>query len=167
MRFRYPRRRLRIYLGVLLAAIFLGIILWPILSQAPGWLEAEIDFAIPIFIFFSAASANFYLVNSDIEISDDRICWILPGWRWKEIEWKDVARIRILSTWDFENNGWMRMLSVDQENRSRLYFRKRGSIFFTEKIAHFDDLMRVIEERARQRTIPIADEQIASAKVQR
>ena len=160
MLFKYHRNWMKGYLGFLLGALFLGTILWPIWAKPQDWVSLEIEFSVPIFLFFVFLSANYYLATSDIDISDHGVSWILRGWRWKEIRWLDLSRIRILSTWDFQNKRWMKMLSLDQENRSRLYFRKKGSIFFSEKIVHFDELVRLIRERAKQHSIPVVNQEL-------
>lgn len=159
MKFVGPRSGMKAYISALLIALFLGLVIWPSWSKPNDWVALETEFSVPIFLFFFLLSANYYLATSDIEIDDNRIAWNFLGYQWKEIAWRDVARVRILSTWDFRNSRWMKMVSVDQQNPSRMYFRKRGAIFFSEKISSFDELVRLIQLQSGKLDIPIINEE--------
>jgi len=154
------RSKTKAYLTLVLIAWLGGAVAWPMIAQPEGWVAAELWFAIPCFIFLFLGTANFFLVNSNVVVSQNAISWELFGVEWRLIKWTDVRCIRIITIWDFETHRRIKMYSVDLENRSRFYFLPRGSIFFTEKIALFDELVQLVHYQAEQRTIPIRNEEL-------
>jgi hypothetical protein len=154
MRFSYHRLFFEACLGVFLVALFLLAVVWPVWTKLPGWLPLQFEFSIPALAFFLLLGANFVFTSSDIELWDDRICWVLWGWRWKQIKWSNIASIKCMSIWIMQSNSRVKMITIRQKNGSGAYFLRRGSLFFSEKIERFDELLALVKMQAVKCNIP-------------
>jgi hypothetical protein len=152
-RFSYHRTGMKAYSFIFIIFWFLLCIVTPFLMQPRGWESWEF-FSSIAFMFLCVVTANAYLINSDIEVNNNGISWLLFNHRWKGIEWGKVDHIRVSMLWGREHRKQICKIYVFNGKHSIPYFLGGGMVIL-ETIHDYLDLKRLIKHQAEKRGIRV------------
>jgi len=143
-----------------LSAVIFSIVLVLFLVSMPIWvgrsdLATLMGACAPFTIVFGLLSTNFCFAESDVEINDDMICWIMFGWRWKKIKWSGVERILVSSYIDRSRGRRLKAFVVNLKHGSLLYLLPSGSIIILEKIHSCSSLLTLLRIQVARYGIPV------------
>jgi hypothetical protein len=151
-RFSYPSQGIKLYGAFFLSVWLLSCIAIPFWRR-DGWFGAEV-FLLNGFTLVGIFYLDACFTDSDVEIGQDEITWVLFGWRWKSIRWKDVTRVRVLSTWDFRYREFTKMYCIDPSDKPRPYFLKDGGMSLGDTLIGVEDIEKMINTKIRDFHIP-------------
>lgn len=154
-RFSYRRTTSRIGNAILVVAWGTASVVLPLRQPPDNPVEAFLFFG-GGFLFLLLLCLNYIFVTSDIEITTDKIAWVLLGWRWKEIRWADVKHVFVSRTYPFGGyRPWKKQYNIFPTKGRRAYFLRDGGMYFNEEIHGAAELKSLLKAQIEQRHIRV------------